>query len=567
MRRRLASAITALLSVALVATAAPAGAAADPYAADPVRLVAHLDQVRAHTGGTDVWEVWVCDVPDGDVAVSPSSAVTALSGQSAYFEWVSSGRYAPSFVAGGTVVSGTASRWPDEPFRRQSECEQRVRGAASGTAAGALILVDVAYGGGYGGPGVPCWADADCPTTYPANGRVAVVGAAAVVPVDGSPATPRTVAHELGHTLAWPHSFGGLVTGEFGIVDEYDNPNDVMSGGNADTLDVGTVVLNRYAAGWIGPGQMVFHRGGTSLVELVPANRDGIQMLVLPSDAGSGVFTFAGARVRDPFDLGLGREGVELYSVDQRGPACGLAATDVCWGLDRRTRQEPASGTPGDTGHVLGTGESATIGAVTVTVLERTGDRFLVAVEGDAVRERFVDDDGNVHEPAIETIADAGITAGCNPPVVDRYCPAAAVTRAQMAAFLVRALDEQPAAVSAAPFPDVPADAWYAPAVARIAELGIAEGYADGTFRPDRAVSRAEMAALLVRALPGLSPATPSGAFVDVPVDAWYAPAVESIRLAGITAGCSTEPAAYCPGSPVLRDQMASFLARAVLGG
>ena len=54
---------------------------------------------------------------------------------------------------------------------------------------------------------------------------------------------------------------------------------------------------------------------------------------------------------------------------------------------------------------------------------------------------RFVDDDGSIHEPDIELIAAAGITLGCNPPMNDRYCPDGVVSRGQMAAFLVRALD------------------------------------------------------------------------------------------------------------------------------
>ena len=58
----------------------------------------------------------------------------------------------------------------------------------------------------------------------------------------------------------------------------------------------------------------------------------------------------------------------------------------------------------------------------------------------------FRDDDGNIHEGAIEAIADVGITKGCNPPANDRYCPAASVTRGAMAAFLVRALGLAPVA-------------------------------------------------------------------------------------------------------------------------
>ncbi|MCH8986380.1 MAG: S-layer homology domain-containing protein, partial [Acidobacteria bacterium] len=53
----------------------------------------------------------------------------------------------------------------------------------------------------------------------------------------------------------------------------------------------------------------------------------------------------------------------------------------------------------------------------------------------------FTDDDGSVHEGSIEAIAAMGITLGCNPPKNNRFCPDAAVTRGQMAAFLNRALD------------------------------------------------------------------------------------------------------------------------------
>ena len=48
-------------------------------------------------------------------------------------------------------------------------------------------------------------------------------------------------------------------------------------------------------------------------------------------------------------------------------------------------------------------------------------------------------------------------------------------------------------------FVDVPADAWYAGAVHKARELGIVEGVGGGLFEPDRAVTRAEAAAMMVR--------------------------------------------------------------------
>jgi hypothetical protein len=59
---------------------------------------------------------------------------------------------------------------------------------------------------------------------------------------------------------------------------------------------------------------------------------------------------------------------------------------------------------------------------------------------GPVTKDYFRDDDGNVFERDINSLANKGVTKGCNPPVNDLYCPGATVTRGQMAAFLARAL-------------------------------------------------------------------------------------------------------------------------------
>jgi hypothetical protein len=70
---------------------------------------------------------------------------------------------------------------------------------------------------------------------------------------------------------------------------------------------------------------------------------------------------------------------------------------------------------------------------------------FLVRALGysdDGGGDLFVDDDGSVFESAIDKLATAGVTRGCNPPINDKFCPNDAVTRGQMAAFLHRALGD-----------------------------------------------------------------------------------------------------------------------------
>jgi len=59
----------------------------------------------------------------------------------------------------------------------------------------------------------------------------------------------------------------------------------------------------------------------------------------------------------------------------------------------------------------------------------------------DDAPDSFTDDDSSVHQQDINRIAAAGITRGCNPPDNTQFCPRERVTRAQMASFLIRALD------------------------------------------------------------------------------------------------------------------------------
>lgn len=69
---------------------------------------------------------------------------------------------------------------------------------------------------------------------------------------------------------------------------------------------------------------------------------------------------------------------------------------------------------------------------------------FLVRALGytdDGGGDLFVDD-GSVFERAIDKLATAGVTEGCKPPDNDMFRPNSPVTRAQMAAFLHRALGE-----------------------------------------------------------------------------------------------------------------------------
>ncbi len=542
-----------------------ASAQVDPFEADPLGLLAFLEQSQVYTSGTDVFEVFVCDVPDGNVPVDLAAAVADINAAlQPYYAWLSSGAYLPAFVEGGTLIASGPSGWPDA-IVLQSECESLAALNASGTAAGALVIVDAEYSGGYATAGVACEEIGDCPITFPSNGRIMVVGASTVVPSQELPdGRLSTVAHELGHTLEFPHSFGGLTKFINGVTYEYDNPMDIMSGGSLVDLNVGTIAINRYAAGWMQSGA-VFHRGGTVEYRLASIGTTGQQMLVLPTDT-RGVFTMIGARSSAGFDAGVVTEGVEVYQIDQRGTACGEVAEFICWGADRRTTSVPAIDDPESAVHVFEVGEFFPIGEAFVSVDAGTGGRWTVTVTGSTVSERFVDDNGNIHEANISTIASLGVTLGCNPPLNSEFCPDTAVTRAEMAVFLSRALEDQvDPTTGLGVFDDVLPNVWYTDAVARMVELGITTGYEDGTYRPNAPVSRGEMAVFLDRAFGSLGSDGDLVPFADVPENAFFASATDALFDAGVTLGCQTDPLSFCPLDAVSRAEMASFLARVLV--
>ena len=68
---------------------------------------------------------------------------------------------------------------------------------------------------------------------------------------------------------------------------------------------------------------------------------------------------------------------------------------------------------------------------------------------------------------------------------------------------------------------------WFAPHVEELASWQITVGYGDGTYRPHRGVTRAEMAMFLARAF-NLPVTDPSGIFSDVNPGAYYAGAAEA---------------------------------------
>ncbi len=165
----------------------------------------------------------------------------------------------------------------------------------------------------------------------------------------------------------------------------------------------------------------------------------------------------------------------------------------------------------------------------------------------------FTDDDGGTHEYATVWAHAAGVAQGTS---ATTFAPRSRVTRAQMASFIYRTFDV-PRRTSHG-FADVTGGP-HQEAIASVSAAGIARGYDARRFGPGDPVTREQMASFLARAM-GLSPVRP--AYRDVPPNGTHAGNVGAISQRGVTAGCRADH--YCPRDPVLRDQMTSFLHRAV---
>ena len=204
-------------------------------------------------------------------------------------------------------------------------------------------------------------------------------------------------------------------------------------------------------------------------------------------------------------------------------------------------------------------------------VVEEDGDKdvffdaFIVKISSDLPSSSLFSDlsPTDWYYTYVQDIANAGITTGYPD---GTYRPDVLVTRAQMAAFISRAMKLNTSKqCSGSPFYDVDSSQWYCPYVEALKDAGITSGYSDGSYKPNEYVTRAIMAAFIAKALHlNIQPCT-TKPFVDVPTNAWYCPYVQAIKNAGITSGYPD--GTYRPDVVVTRAIMAAFIDKAFLKG
>ena len=140
--------------------------------------------------------------------------------------------------------------------------------------------------------------------------------------------------------------------------------------------------------------------------------------------------------------------------------------------------------------------------------------------------------------------------------------PNGKITRAEVATIFFRLLDDDTRAKywsSENNFSDVSADKWYNNAVSTLSRMGVIGGYADGTFRPDAPISRAEFAKIAVSFTQNTGSAT-YNYFTDVKTTDWFAPYVTAAKDAGLIEGYSD--GSFKPESKITRAEACAIVNR-----
>ena len=240
----------------------------------------------------------------------------------------------------------------------------------------------------------------------------------------------------------------------------------------------------------------------------------------------------------------------------------------------------PKSASKGDTVTVTVKPDSGYV-LETLTVTDKNGNELTLKDKGDGkytftmpagkveVKATFMEDNsmlnffydvpnGAYFYEAVKWAVKNGITTGVGN---DLFAPEQPCTRAQIVTFLWRAAGS-PEPKTASSFTDVPANAYYAKAVAWAVENGITNGMTETTFAPDATCTRGQSVTFLYRALKGT--ASGSTNFTDVASDAFYADAVNWAVANNVTNGTSNTT--FSPNADCTRAEIVTFLYRAYQG-
>ncbi len=178
------------------------------------------------------------------------------------------------------------------------------------------------------------------------------------------------------------------------------------------------------------------------------------------------------------------------------------------------------------------------------------------------ISERFLDIEGHWGRSQILVLAEAGLVNGMD---AHHFEPERKVTRAMFVTILGRMYGLHEDFVAPISFSDVSEDDWFAPYVTWASLSGIVTGYDDGSFAPNREITREQMALILVRYCEAYGYHLPEEkdvpAFTDEgSISPWALDAVLKSRRCGLING--RDDGSFDPTGTATRGEMCAVISR-----
>ena len=136
--------------------------------------------------------------------------------------------------------------------------------------------------------------------------------------------------------------------------------------------------------------------------------------------------------------------------------------------------------------------------------------------------------------------------------------PDGKITRAEVAAIFARLTEKHTLAEFVARFTDVKSTDWFADSIMKLSGKDIITGYPDGTFKPNKSITRAEFAAIASKYIK--NPKAADETFSDVPMNHWAKDAIAKVKAEGWISGYTD--GTFRPDAPITRAEAVSIVNR-----
>ena len=136
--------------------------------------------------------------------------------------------------------------------------------------------------------------------------------------------------------------------------------------------------------------------------------------------------------------------------------------------------------------------------------------------------------------------------------------PDGKITRAEVTAILARLTENSSLANFVARFSDVKAFDWFSDSIMKLSAKDIITGYPDGTFKPNKSITRAEFAVIASKYIK--NPKAADETFSDVPMNHWAKDAIAKVKAEGWISGYND--GTFKPDAPITRAEAVSIVNR-----